>query len=264
MRPHEREARFKSARLLQRLEDDGKLEAYQRLQAAAPQRLPTVAELMIYTLSRDSREFNVRPPALGYALAPRSQPAFLGASAYLLTKDLDIRTNSRGSVTEAGLTKVSVLAIDRINSLIALKPWHTNCALPLELAGRADFSTDVMLDPVSDDFLSKKVRLTLEGIGRPASAQDDIVTLQALGIEASEAQTMTPESPAAEFWWWARIIAFGRMAGSGRMMFSNIEPHFQGERHATTRPCYFSLYQPRLPLCWAPRTRQSRHSQGLR
>jgi hypothetical protein len=124
-----------------------------------------------------------------------------------LTKDLDIKTNSRGSVAESGLTKVSVLAIDRINCLIALKPWHTNCALALEQAESADFSTDVMLDPVSDDFLSKKVRLTLAGIGRPESAQDDMVALRALGIEAPEAKTMMPESPASEFLWQAFVLA---------------------------------------------------------
>jgi hypothetical protein len=249
MPPHEREARFKSAQLLQRLEGDDQLQAYQCLQAAAPQRLPSVVELMIYTLSRGSQEFNVRPPALGYALAPRSQPAFLRESAYSLTKDLDIKTNSRGSVAEAGLTKVSVLAIDRINS--ALKPWHTTCVLAFEQAGRADFSTDVMLDPVGDDFLSKKVRLTLAGIGRPESAQDDIMTLRALGIEPPEAKTMTPESPASEFLWQAFVLAATkteRNLQAARTALESSEVRLNDSQWAA----WEAALTKRLALIWGP------------
>ncbi|MDP9352392.1 MAG: AAA domain-containing protein [Chloroflexota bacterium] len=208
MPPHEREARFKSAHLLRRLEGDEKIAAHTRLQAAAQQTLPLPSELMIYALNPDSRGFNVRPPAIGYALAPRVCPAFLGQAAYPLIKDHDIKVpgSLRGSVADAGLTKVSVQAIDRVHLLIALKPSHTNCVPALEGAGIVDLSTDAMLDPVGEDYLTKKIRITLLGIGRPASAQHDAATLRALGITAPEEAT-TPESPSSEFLWQAPALA---------------------------------------------------------
>jgi DNA replication ATP-dependent helicase Dna2 len=213
MPPHEREARFKSAHLELRLEGNEKIEAYQYLVASTQQPLPPPEELMIFTLSAESREFNVRPPALGYALSPRSRPAFLGEAAYSLVKDHGIKINAKltGSVAEVGLTKVSVQAIDRIRRLIALKPWPTNCVIELEQAGVADFSSDVMLDPAGDDFLSKKVLLTLQGIGYPASAQHDTAILRALGIELSDKDAKTLESPASEFLWQAPALSITKV-----------------------------------------------------
>lgn len=210
MPAHEREARFKSAFLLRRLEGAEKGEAYRHLAAGAQQALSPAEELMIYTLNPDSREFNVRPPAIGYALAPSSDPAFLARPAYPLIKDheeIKVPGNLRGSVAEAGLAKVSVVAIDRARLLVALKPWHTNVSLHLERLGIADFRTEVMLDPVGEDFLSKKVRYTLLGIGQPPSARHDTVLLKALGIDPPEPSTPTPESPASEFLWQAPALA---------------------------------------------------------
>ncbi|MFB3133571.1 MAG: hypothetical protein ACE10K_13720, partial [Rhodothermales bacterium] len=100
MPAHEREARFKSAHLLRRLEGDEKAEALEHLSASAQQPLPVSGTLIIYTLSPNSREFNVRPPALGYALAPRHLPGFLMGAAYPLVKDLDVNVFAKGSVAE--------------------------------------------------------------------------------------------------------------------------------------------------------------------
>lgn len=209
MPAHEREARFKSAHLLDRLDSDAKLEACDKLQKTVQQPLPQAAELLVYRLNRDSYEFNVRPPALGYALAPRSDPAFLGKSAYPLVNDnnITVRGKLSGTVAEAGLTKVSVVAIDRVNGLIALKLWYTNCALDLERVGVANFRTDVMLDPVGEDYLSKKLALTIQGIGRPASAGEDINAIRALGLTGTSPTTTTPETPASEFLWRAPVLA---------------------------------------------------------
>ena len=209
MPAHEREARFKSAHLLKRLEGEAKLQAYDTLQKSVQQPLDLPGELLIYQLSPQSYEFNVRPPALGYALAPRSDPAFLGKSAYPLLDGTDIKISGRlsGSVADAGLTKVSVVAIDRVNGLIALKLWHTNCALDLERLGLANFQTGVMLDPVGEDYLSKKLKLTLQGIGHPASAGADAEAVRALGLPDSGPTTATPATPASEFLWQAPALA---------------------------------------------------------
>jgi len=208
MPPHEREARFKSAYLTQRLEGGEMVDAYHALQATAQQTLPRIDQLLIYRLSSSSVEFNVRPPSLGYAVVPRSDPTFLNKAAYPLVKEKDIKTNGplKGSVADAGLTQVSIVAIDRINALIALKRWYSNCMTEMESAQIADFSQDVMLDPVGTDFLSKKIKLTMSGIGNPPSAQRNSATLRALEFDVQQT-TSTPESPSSEFLWKAPELA---------------------------------------------------------
>ncbi len=205
MPPHEREARFKSAHLLRRLEGAEKRDALNHL--AASSRRPMPADVVVYTLGPDSREFNVRPPQLGYALSPRKNAGFLNSPAYPLVKDLEKNVFAKGSVVESGLTEVTIEAIDRARGLIALQPWYANVAAEMEAAGILDLSEDVMLDPVNTDFLTSKVHETLKGIGRPPSAQNDAATLRALGLEASETAALSPESPASEFLWQAHRLS---------------------------------------------------------
>lgn len=252
MPPHEREARFKSAHLLERLEDAPKLKAYDLLAATVQQPLALASELMIYRLSTLSYEFNVRPPALGFALAPRSDPAFLGSSAYPLINahNIKVEGNTKGSVAEAGLTKVSVVAIDRVHGLIALKPWRTNCVLDLERVGAVDLRTDVMLDPVSEDYISKKIRLTLQGIGRPASAGNSPAVTQALGTTPSTAAN-TSESPASEFLWQAPLLAATLVGRSVTGVQTTLEAH-----GVALNPSQWTAWEAaltkRLTLVWGP------------
>lgn len=207
MPPHEREAKFKSAHLLRRLEGEEKEAAIGHLSGTAQQPLPAPEELVVYRLSPESREFNVRPPAIGYALAPRNRPGLLGSPAYPLIKEIKGNFFAKGSVAEVGFTQVSVVAIDRVHDLVALKPWWNYQVSVLEEAGELDLSEDIMLDPIASDYLSKKVRLTLEGIGRPASAWHDAAVLQALGMSAPEPDTPTQESPASELLWQAKELS---------------------------------------------------------
>ncbi len=60
-----------------------------------------------------------------------------------------------------------------------------------------DFSRDAILDPDQRDFLSKKVELTLQGFGFPASAVAGARVFKALGVPlpaAPEAVLATPTS----------------------------------------------------------------------
>lgn len=253
MPAHEREARFKSARLLERLESEEKYAAHEKLQKTVQQTLPLPADLLIYRLNRNSYEFNVRPPALGYALAPRSDPAFLGKSAYPLISEHNIKVAGKlsGSVAEAGLTKVSIVAIDRVHGLIALKPWHSNCALDLERVGVADFRRDVMLDPVGDDYLTKKLSLTLQGIGRPASAGNDVNAVRALGLTTPTPTAATAETPASEFLWQASVLAktaIARDTTGARSALEACEERLNDSQWAA----WEAALTRRLALIWGP------------
>jgi len=206
MPAHEREARFKAARLTQRLEGDEKEHARLLIsQSVGGRSIPPGS--MIYRLSDHSREFNAS--GLSFVLSPRSDPTFLGQSAYPLVKKHDLLTNgnSKGSVLEAGFTKVSILAIDRIHGLIALQLDTSNIIEQLEDVGIVDLRRDVMIDPVNADHLLKKLRLTLQGIGHPPSAGVDLKATNALGGASTSASPNTSESPASEFLWRAQTLS---------------------------------------------------------
>jgi DNA replication ATP-dependent helicase Dna2 len=207
MPPHEREARFRSAHLERRLEGEERTLAIEWLRAAAPQPLDDVDDLMIYIMSNDSRDVNIRPPSIGHALAPKGDQGFLNRSAYPLVKGIaSIRVFAKGSIADARLTEVAVVAIERQRGIIALTPGGSNCVVELERAGRVDFAHNVMLDPVSHDFITGKVRLTLQAIGRPHSARADDRVFHALGMQKST-DSISAETPASEFLWNAMALA---------------------------------------------------------
>ena len=210
MPPHERVTRFKSAMLTERLEGAERDVELKRLREVTGESLPASDRLWVYRLSDTSRQVNVRPPAIGFALAPLKHPELLNRSAFPLLDEhgITIDGNPRGSVSEAGLTAVSVKAIDRASGLIALKPWHTNCVADLEACGAYDFSRSVMLDPTSKDYLERKVKETLAGIGRPASAQLDPQAALALGVKPEPTPANPdPETPTSEFLWNAKALS---------------------------------------------------------
>jgi DNA replication ATP-dependent helicase Dna2 len=207
MPSREREARFKSAILLQRLEGQERQDAIESLQKTAGRVFPLSNQLSLYKLSPSSSDFNARDGAIGFALSPLNEPGFLdqSSSQLLMAANMQPRKNNP-TIAEYGLTEVSIVAIDRVNCLIALNPGRSNEIVRLETAGELDFSEGAILDPVSKDFLSKKVKLTLETIGYPASAKDDRRVLEALGQRVSSRGRITPESPASIILWQAPTL----------------------------------------------------------
>lgn len=257
MPAHEREARFKSAHLLKRLEGKERTTAIERLQAMAGRPLSFSETLVIYNLAPGSRDVNIRPPALGYALAPKDSPGFLDRSVFPLVKDVPNhlfkggrKPDTRGSVADAGLTNVSVIAIDRFKGIVALQPSNGYQVAALEQAGMVNLSANVMLDPISSDYLTKKVRLTLEGIGRPASAVADESVLRALGVDPPNG-TPTPEMPASEFLWQASTLSAAKVSRDLTAARTALER--EGVRLNTSQwAAWEAALTRRLALVWGP------------
>ena len=145
-----------------------------------------------------------------------------------------------------------------VNGLIALKLWHTNCALELESKGVVDFRTDVMVDPVGEDYLTRKLLLTLRGIGRPASAGEDANAAHALGLDSATGSaagadhtTATPESPASEFLWQAPQLAATpvvRELATARERLEECGEHLNDSQWAA----WEAALTRRLALIWGP------------
>ena len=133
-------------------------------------------------------------------------------------------------------TRVTLLAIDRLGGRVALKPSNPFCLTGLEAAGVFDQSADVMLDPLGEDFSTKKVQETLQGIGNPPSAVHDNATLLALGYAVSPRPGNSPETQASTFLWRAETLAqtlvpVVRDTAAARAALENSRAAVHGEGH---------------------------------
>lgn len=208
MPPHERAARLKSARLVERLEGNARAAAIEALNASDGINLPSCSSLFVYRLHSDSVDVNIQPGDFLYALVPESEHGFLDRNAYSITVTRGFEQPWYASQTaeQAGLTSVTVKALDRLNGLIALQVDKPRLIATWEQNGDFDFSRNVMLDPVHRDFLTKKVSLTLKGIGHPPSAPSDQKFADALGI-TKIVRRKTSETAASQILWNAQRVS---------------------------------------------------------
>lgn len=204
---HEREARFRSAHLVRRLRGAERLAAIVTLTDGAGLPLTPGPDLFVYALGPDSCEFKGRPGDFDFALSPRSVTAFLDQHPYVYTKGTQIQTRGKDTMEAAGLTGVTVEAIDRTRGLIALRKGFNNEMATLARHAGLDFTADVSLDPVHQDYLSPKVRLALTGIGNPPAARPAPAALDALGLPRNTPQGNALLTPAGEVLWEANRLA---------------------------------------------------------
>ncbi|HEV2883095.1 MAG TPA: AAA domain-containing protein [Pyrinomonadaceae bacterium] len=203
MAPAEREARLKSARLTRRLSGAEEAAAIAAINASSKLVLIQAPNLFIYQMSPDSIEVNFKIGDYNLALSPEASPGFLDEKAFRYLKDANIPNRYWGNQTfeESGATSVQIEAIDRVGGYIALRGGRNCSILEIEQHTQFDFSQNANLDKVYTDYLSKKVDLTVRGIGYPASAVADLNLLEALGLPSNTQSLNSTPTPASEFLW---------------------------------------------------------------
>jgi hypothetical protein len=261
MPPHEREARFRAARLLRRLRGEERLAALGALSSTTPRGITPGPNLLVYRLHPDSTEFNARPGDFGYALSPRGTTGFLDQHPFVVTQGTNLRVWA-DTVERANLTEVTIEAIDRTNALIALRLGSRNALRVLArhardrtTGGRLDFERDVVLDPVSQDFITGKVRLTLTGIGNPPIARLDERTLDALGLDRGTRAGSAPVRPAAEVLWEAQRLSQESVGRDLVSLRGQLEPVLAAQGRILM-PDQWAAWEAglrnRLTLVWGP------------
>jgi hypothetical protein len=203
MPPHEREARFNSAHLLTRLDPA----------AAAPilaaLGLNPSPGLYIYQLAPNSREVRAREGDFNFALSPHNDGHFLDQrlGSVLAGNNVPLPPwATHQNYRMERVTGVTIRGIDRENRWIVLQfnsAWAPTIAA-MEQAGLIDLSTDLMLDPVHNDFLLKRLEATLKDIGNPVLAVNNSAVAQALGIQRRASRRAT--TPPAQFLWDAQSL----------------------------------------------------------
>jgi len=205
MPPEEREARYRSARLTRRLTGTSERAALAQMGIAQRSRM------RIYEMRPESKEVKAREGDFSFALAPENIPGFLDRSLQRVTQGTPLEPpNGSGWRTYMEtVTGVRIAGIDRDAGLIALLPNNRYPTMldDLEQQGLADFSQNVILDPIWVDTFTRKLQETLHAIGDPPNARNNPLVRRAVGLTARRRGRLAPGSPAADLLWSGNILA---------------------------------------------------------
>lgn len=250
MPPHEREAKFRSARLPRRLTGDEERDALAALGVSARM------GRRVYTLSPGSREVKLRPGEFSIALAPENDPGFLDRSVARVVRGSPLEARyGGGSWWQTRLEDaagVSVVALDRTALLIAvdLNPRFPGLLDDLAAHGFADLERDVLLDPVHKDYFTSKLLAALQAIGNPPAAIDDVRVRQATG-QTGRGARRTAHTPPADFLWQASTTAAQRVTRDLAPIRTQLERHGLG-LNPTQWQAWEEALTHRLRLIWGP------------
>ena len=203
----EREARFEAARLPRRLTQQ---QAAVYLGGADPRLVS--GERRVYEIGPLSREAKVKDGDMARCLSPASDPLFLDRSLFTLQNIPGMpnlaQWQLRWRLDQA--TECRVVTFDRTNGIIVVDLRNPAIVTALENNGH-DLSTDVVLDRVPTDFVTRKITGALHHIGNPPVAQAFSSPLAARATGQSRRARGARNSPvtsAAEILW-----SPGRLAG---------------------------------------------------
>lgn len=247
MPPHEREARFRSARLTTRLSPAAAAPHLSRLNIqAAPGR-------WVYELAPGSREVRAREGDINFALAPENMPGFLDKTLAQITNNATLPLPGR-STPYSRMEKVSsicVAAVDRDNDVIVVdvNGYWLPTLVAAENAGLISFAQNVMLDPVHQEILIPRLEKTLNAIGNPPIAHALPDVAQALGGRLRP-RAGAP-SPAADVLWDGQRLY---MSASGRVLPAIQTRLAQGgvALNASQWRAWNDSLARRLHLVWGP------------
>lgn len=216
MPAHERAARFRSARLVQRLVGQAEIAALATLGLA-----PRVGR-RVYQLSSDSHDVKAKVGDFSFALAPESAPGLLDRKLAGVVRNTPFDAmvtqrlgNRYWHALVEELTHVTIVGLDRNNGLIAIDASARNWPTALDdfhASGLIDLDQNVVLDPVHNDFFTKKLDATLRAIGNPPIASNNPLVTRATGQTGIRARRSRNQVPPAEFLWNPSALAASTVA----------------------------------------------------
>lgn len=211
MPPHERAARFRSARLPARLVGHAEQDALTQL-GLSPHRYRRV-----YEIGSDSRDVKAKVRDFSFALAPENVGGFLDRRVAGVVRGTSLEQqlqaqagNSYWRLLMEDLLAVTIVGLDRNRGLIAVdaSPRFPMVLDALEAAGLVDLGQNVVLDPVYHDFFCRKLLTTLQAVGNPPVARNNPNPLvQRATGQAGRGGRATAHTPSADFLWNTQAMA---------------------------------------------------------
>ena len=259
MPPHERSARFRSARLPVRLTGAAAQSALGQLGLDPRQ------GRRVYELNADSRDVKAKVGDFTFALAPENMGGFLDRTVASVVRQtpLEQRLRSRlGSyywrARMEDLLGVKIVALDRNRRLLAVDADARSPTIldTLEASEVVDLSQDVILDPVYSDFFTTKLLATLRAIGNPPSARNDPnpIVRRATG-QTTRGARATAHTPPADYLWNVQAMAHVTIERSLHAVRPDVENRLcsQGRSlNPTQWQAWHDALSHRAWLVWGP------------
>lgn len=249
MPPHEREARFNSAHLLQRLAG---VDEQQALTLAGLNQQPN---RWVYSLSPRSTEVKAEAGQFLFALCPAARPGFLGEALQRVAgaTALPLGQNQNAWTRMEKVNQVTIAAIDRDAARIVLdlSPDWMPTIQTLEQAGLVDLSADVMLDPTHHDFLLPRLMATLNAIGNPPVAAANATPAVATATGQARRPTAGTPSVVSEVLWDAATLSASRVARNLVQVRQLLTQHGL-DLNASQWRAWDAALSHRLRLIWGP------------
>lgn len=252
MPPHEREARFKSARLTRRLSRPDETSILTR------HGLGVTADYRVYELGPGSREVRFGEDDFNVALAPENNGTFLDRSFFQLSNGTPLAgmqgTNPRSKMED--VTSVSIVHMDREAGIVAVRSnqrYPQSVLDDIETHLGINLSVDVMLDPVHKDYFTRKLQDALHEIGTPPISRTNChiqSRLAAIGLDLARHGRAAAHTPPADFLWDA-----GTMHGTSvARTLGPVKAVVEGEvpLNASQQVAWEAALTRRLQHIWGP------------
>ena len=259
MPPHERSARFRSARLPVRLTGTPEETALGQLGLGrSPGR-------RVYRLNTDSRDVKAKVGDFLFALAPENIGGFLDRSVVAVVRGTPLEPTLQRRLGRfywrarmEDLLSVTIVALDRDRELLVVDADRRAPTVldELESAGLVDLSQDVILDPVYRDFFTRKLLTTLQSIGNPPVARNNPnpIVRRATG-QATRGAHATAHTPCADFLWNVGAMARTTVARNLAAVRPDVAEHLLSQGRALN-PTQWQAWQDSLShrarLVWGP------------
>lgn len=201
MPPHEREARFASIWCTRRLLGTELNQALTTLGLAGAQ------NRLVYEISRGSAEADIEVGGFQWAISQEGATGLLDQSLYAAVRadnlDGEPWWQSRPPWVRAfeNALQVTISGFDRYARLVAVDLQYMDIVAGLSQAGLVDLRGACMIDPVSHDFLARKVEAAAKAIRNPPKAAASEAQIRAaLGV-TSRGPNRTASNPPEDFLW---------------------------------------------------------------
>jgi DNA replication ATP-dependent helicase Dna2 len=252
MPPHEREARFHSARLEKRLHEAHESQALIDLGVPLSRRQGA----RVYLMREASTEVKLRDSDFTVAISPEAETGFLDKSAYGFLDGTPLHSLLRPwTKTVDQLTQVTILAIDRDKRWIAVEPSSSYPTMldDLEKHGLADFSSNAILDRTDADFFTGRLRDTLKKIANPRVATRNPALTMGTWSGAPRNPRITDHKPPADVLWdGAAMQQTSVSRGSLPAIKMKLEATLGTSLNASQWVAWELALSRRLQLIWGP------------
>lgn len=258
MPPHERAARFRSARLVRRLTGVDEQNALTALG------LPSIVGRRVYELHPDSRDVKFKVDEFQCSLAPENVAGFLDDKLPRFVRGTVLEgaysgRNDLWQTTMAKVTKVTIAGLDRNQLLIAvdIDQYHRPIFDDLVRNNLLALEQDVILDPTQNDYFTGKLNAALRAIGNPPLAANAAHVNQvraAIGQTRRRGARQTAHTPVADFLWNCQAMATTQIARNLAPVRNLLETN--ATRPLTLNPTQWQAWEDALShrarLIWGP------------